>query len=133
MLGPWDLLVDLNLELIRYLLKALGIGAPLVRASELDVSGTGPELILDIVKKTGADGYLSGVSGIAGAGKEPQEAFYQAGIEVRYQGFHHPIYRQLHEPFIPGMSVIDLLFNYGPSSLDMINGVGVETMEHVFE
>ncbi|MCH8090291.1 MAG: WbqC family protein [Chloroflexi bacterium] len=67
----WDLLVDLNEELIKYSCGALGITTSLIRASELGVSGIGPGLILDIVRKTGADSYLSGVSGIAGRGSSP--------------------------------------------------------------
>ena len=129
---PWDLLVDLNLELIRYLCRELGITASLVRASELSVSGTGPSLILDIVRKTEADVYISGTSGIAGRGKDGEEAFRRAGVEVRYQEFHHPIYRQLYEPFVPCMSAIDLLFNYGPDSPEVMKGIGVKTLEKVF-
>jgi len=129
----WELLVDLNVELLRYLFHVLGITASVVRASELRASGTGPELIVNIAQELGADGYLSGISGIAGRGTVPEELFQRRGIAVRYQAFHHPIYRQLHHPFLPGMSVIDLLLNYGPESLAIIQGVGVETMAQVFE
>jgi hypothetical protein len=61
------------------------------------------------------------------------KTFTDARIRVQFQEFHHPIYKQLCEPFLPAMSAIDLLFNYGPASLDVIKGVGVETMDHVFE
>jgi hypothetical protein len=30
------------------------------------------------------------------------------------------------------MSAIDLLFNYGTKSLDMLNGIGVPVMEELF-
>lgn len=36
------------------------------------------------------------------------------------------------EPFIPCMSVIDLLFNHGEKSLDIIKGVGVPVKDEVF-
>lgn len=129
----WEFLVELNMELFRYLFRVLGITASIVRASELQASGTGPELIVNIAQELGADGYLSGISGIAGRGQAPEELFQRRGIAVRYQAFHHPIYRQLHEPFLPGMSAIDLLLNYGPESLAIIQGVGVQTMTQVFE
>ena len=42
------------------------------------------------------------------------------GIKLEYQHFEHPIYKQLWGDFIPYMSVIDLLFNEGDKSLDII-------------
>lgn len=119
---PWELLVDLNVELLRYLFRVLGITASIVRASALEASGTGPELILKIAQELGADCYLSGISGIAGRGTAPEELFQRRGIAVQYQAFHHPIYRQLHEPFLPCMSAVDLLFNYGPQAADILRG-----------
>ena len=126
----WDRLVDLNEAIIRYLLTAFSIDVKVVASSELNVQGQRGELLLDICKKLGAPVYLSGISG-----REylDLKMFADAGIEVRFQEFHHPIYEQAYEPFIPCMSAIDLLFNYGPASLDVIRGVWVETMAHVFQ
>lgn len=130
---PWERLSDLNVELIRYLCRAFGIGARIGLASEMGVEGAGPELILRLVLKTGADVYVSGVSGIAGQGKEPEELFSAEGIGVQYQQFFHPIYRQLHEPFMPCMSAIDLLFNYGAESMSILRGAEVPRYETKFE
>lgn len=129
---PWEHVVELNVALIRYLFHAFGIATTLVRASDLRASGTGPELILSIAEELGADCYLSGISGIAGRGAAPEEAFRQRGITVRYQEFHHPIYQQLYDPFVPCLSALDLCFNYGPDSLRIIQGIGVETLAQVF-
>lgn len=128
--ADWTRLVELNEKIIRYLLAAFSIPANVVRSSELNVKGQRGDLLLDICRKAGASVYLSGISG-----REylDLKMFAGAGIEVRFQEFHHPIYRQAYEPFIPCMSAIDLLFNYGPASLDVIKGIGVETMAHVFE
>ncbi len=128
----WEHLADLNISLIRYLFGAFGITAKLVRASELGVAGAGPDLILRIVEKLGADCYISGISGIAGKGMGPEAEFRSRGIEVRYQQFYHPIYPQLYEPFLPCMSAIDLLFNSGPASNDVLHGIGVQKIEQVF-
>ena len=67
----------------------------------------------------------------------PQKAgniqdFEKSGIEVLFQEFHHPIYNQLYEPFIPCMSIADLLFNQGDKGLEIINGIGVKVMDEVF-
>jgi hypothetical protein len=124
----WNRLVELNESLIRYLLSALGIEVHIVRSSEMVVRGHQGDLLLDICRRLGTTTYLSGVSG-----REYLDLglFAAAGIEVRFQEFYHPIYRQLHEPFMPCMSTIDLLMNYGPESLRVIEGIGVDKLDHV--
>lgn len=126
----WTRLVEINEAIIRYLLNAFSIDVKVIKSSELNVEGQRGDLLLDICRHVGAGTYLSGVSG-----KEylDRKKFADAGIEVQFQEFHHPIYKQAYEPFLPCMSSIDLLFNYGPASLDVIEGRGVETMSHVFE
>ena len=126
----WARLVEINEEIIQYLLNAFSIDVRVIKSSELSVEGERGDLLLDICRRVGAGTYLSGVSG-----KEylDRNQFADAGIEVRFQEFHHPIYKQAYAPFVPCMSSIDLLFNYGPASLDVIEGRGVETIAHVFE
>ncbi len=125
----WRFLSELNETCIRYLLEQLEINVKLIRSSTLNIQGGKSDLVLDICKKTGADFYLSGISG-----KEylNDPSFREAEIKVQYQEFHHPIYSQLHEPFIPCMSVVDLLFNHGAKSLEIIQGIGAQTMEQLF-
>ena len=54
--------------------------------------------------------------------------FWEAGIEIIFQEYKHPIYEQRFEPFIPYLSVVDLLFNHGPDSLNIIlNNQQMET------
>ncbi len=125
----WDRLVDPNEAIIAYLLSALSIKPTVIRSSTLDVKSTKGELVLEICRKVGATKYLSGISG-----REylDQAQFARAGVALEFQEFHHPIYRQLHEPFLPGMSAVDLLFNHGPQSLEILKGVGVPRLETVF-
>ena len=122
----WINLCELNIQLIKQFLGFLSLEPVILRSSEIDACGKGSDLILDICKKVNADTYVSGIFG-----KEYLKLsdFKEAGIEVIFQGFHHPIYKQLYEPFIPGMSIIDLLFNHGPDSLDIIRGRGVPVMD----
>lgn len=126
----WDRLLDLNETIIRYLLSALGIKVEIVKSSALAVSSPKGELMLEICRAVGATTYVSGISG-----KNYLDAaqFAEHNIKLLFQEFHHPIYRQLYEPFTPCMSAVDLLFNHGPASLDILKGVGVKTLEHVFE
>lgn len=129
--NEYKYLSELNIDIIMFLLKDLDLQTRVVRASEqgLPYGKGGTAVNLNICKALGASVYISGISG-----KDylDEMSFRNNGIEVVYQNFHHPIYKQLYEPFLPCMSVIDLLFNHGPNSLDIINGVGVPVMEEVF-
>lgn len=128
-LKEFELLIDLNLEFIKYFVRTLGIGTKVMRASSLNINGRKGDLILNICKKLNAETYITGISGCDYLNMKD---FEKAGIEIVYQEFHHPIYKQLYKPFIPCMSIIDLLFNYGDKSLDVIKGVDATVMDKIF-
>ena len=44
----------------------------------------------------------------------------EAGVTLEYQDYRHPAYPQLHPPFVPYLSAVDLLFNCGPQSLEIL-------------
>jgi hypothetical protein len=115
----WLSFSDLSTHLILYLMKALGMERPVKKASEIGATGKGDELIIDMCQKTGADSYLHGKHG-----KDyiDESKFQAAKIKCLYQDFEHPVYQQQFEPFMPYLSVVDLLFNHGPESLDILIG-----------
>ncbi len=51
---------------------------------------------------------------------EGEHLFEQAGVKLIYHDYQHPVYRQLYGEFVPFLSVIDLLFNCGKDSLDVL-------------
>lgn len=110
---------ELNYKLIRFLMNALGINTKIIRISELDLPSDihSSNLILEICKSLNASVYMSGKYGVNYLNEKD---FEKENIKMLYQDFHHPIYKQLYEPFIPQMSIIDLLFNHGPVSLNII-------------
>ncbi|MBS3762560.1 MAG: WbqC family protein [Planctomycetes bacterium] len=115
----WEMLCNLNITLIRYLLDQLGIDVPVQIASQEEIAGEGTGLIVDICKKTGADTYLHGEHGGDYADFEKIES---AGIDNLVQAYKHPTYPQCFEGFESHMSAIDLLFNCGPDSCDILVG-----------
>lgn len=126
----WDRLVDLNESIIRYILTSLFLGVRIIKSSEMKVKGSKGDLLLSICREVGADIYLSGVSGKSYL---DLDVFSDSGIDVCFQEFYHPIYKQVYEPFTPRLSAIDLLFNCGLGSSEVLKGVGVKTMDHIFE
>jgi hypothetical protein len=122
-------LSDFNVGLLKCMNRSMGIGAQFMLASEIGAKGSGSDLILDICKKLKADSYLAGISG---RDYLKLDDFKALGVAVEFQEFHHPIYRQLYEPFVPCMSIVDLLFNHGEKSMSIINGEGVPVMQELF-
>ena len=111
--NKWDLLVDLNICIIKEAFNILNINTNIIRSSELNINGSGEKLILDICKHFSPNQYISGPTGIAGRGKEYEPYFTKEGIEVLYHEFEHPVYEQVNGPFISHMAFIDKLFNNG--------------------
>lgn len=108
----WRFLADLNIHIIEYLRRALGIEGPLYLSSELAIppsDATGR--IVQMAKKTGCASYISGRGGSTSYLRE--ETFREAGVELQYNDFTHPVYPQRFGEFISGLSVLDLLFNCG--------------------
>ena len=114
---PWERIVDLNLEIIRFLWTSFGIFPRIVLGSELGIQGKGSGLLLEICKALEAKEYISGPSG---RDYLDESLFHTEGIRVRYHQFLHPEYRQCHSPFVPGLSALDLLMNEGPRSLEIL-------------
>jgi hypothetical protein len=113
----WESLCELNIFLTEKLSEILGLKLKTVRSSELDVKGQRNELLINVCKAVGADEYFSG----AGAkGYMDLKLFEENGIKVIFHNFTHPVYNQLHGEFIPFMSVIDMIFNCGNSTMDMV-------------
>lgn len=110
----WERLADFNVAAIELLARSLGIKAKCVLASELGATGRKSELVLNICKALGASRYYSGRAGLDYL---DQEAFRNAGVEIIFQSFNHPVYEQLFMKecgFVPNLSMVDLLFNCGP-------------------
>ena len=104
-------LLDLNTEIIKFIMNELEIKSKIVFSSELEISKKGSDRVLDICKAVGADHYITGT--FWAESNLRVEEFKKSNIDVEFQKFQHPIYKQIHGEFIPEMSIIDLLFNEG--------------------
>lgn len=112
-------LVDLDARLIEWLASIFGIGTPVVRSSTLKVHGKRSALVASICESLGCSTYLSPLGAAVYLLNELSE-FSDRGIEVLFHHYEHPIYKQLYPPFVAHASVIDLLFNEGERSLEVI-------------
>jgi hypothetical protein len=108
----WQSLCELNLALLEWVMQVLGIQIPIVKLSDFKVEGRKSELLIRACKAVGADTYLSG-----SGGKQYMELsqFEAADVNVIWQEFTHPAYKQLFPElaFIPNLSILDVLFCCG--------------------
>lgn len=115
----WKYLVELDIDIIAWLSKKLGITTPVTRSSALKTIGRKEEKIINICKALGAEELYDSK---AARSILDIRIFQDAKIKIEFQDYIHPVYRQVYKPFIPYMSAIDLLFQYGPESLDILLG-----------
>ena len=116
----WVFLSDLNLHIFKYFLNELKIEVPIVKLSDLKISGQKSDLVLNMCKQLKANIYIFG-----GEGKNyaDQEKFLSSGVQPIFQEYNHPEYQQIHGDFISHLSIIDLLFNCGPKCYEiLLNG-----------
>lgn len=112
-------LIDLNLKLLRWLREVLNIATPLLLASSLGESGKRSQLLASICQKLGATQYISPI-GSAEYLLGEIDVLTCANVDVVFQHYVHPEYEQRFPPFVPFASVIDLIFNEGPRSMEII-------------
>jgi len=115
----WKTLAELNIYIIRYIARSLGIDRPIYLESQLNIEVKNTRRIIGICKALKADTYLSGVGG---KNYLDEKQFDLERIKLIYQDFNHPRYPQRYKPFIPFMSIIDLMFNCGEDSLKILIG-----------
>ena len=106
----YNRLIDLNMNLIRFFRAAFNIKTKIVFASELGFTSISTKRLVDITDALGGDVYLSGP---AGRDYLDISLFESGDIDVKFQDFKHPVYKQRYDGFIPNMSAIDALFNVG--------------------
>ncbi len=103
-------MADMNVASLDLLEDLLDIHTPRMISSNMDPQGASTEMLVDLLKKAGVTRYLSGQGARA---YMDEKLFEDAGIEVVWQNFTHPVYPQLHGPFLPMLSSIDAIFNCG--------------------
>jgi hypothetical protein len=100
-------------------MSVLGIHTRLASSFQLQQPGKRTELLANICASFGAGQYVSPL-GSAVYLLEESNLMDEKGIEVVFQNYEHPQYEQLFPSFLPYASVLDLIFNEGERSLEII-------------
>lgn len=109
----YEKIIDVNRKALEIMISLLGIKTKLVLQSSLkyDPDLKKDDLLISLLKDLNADVYLSGT----GAKKYMVlDDFHHENIMVQFQTFESPVYDQINaKDFIPGLSILDTLFNCG--------------------
>jgi hypothetical protein len=90
----------------------------MMRSSEFPYSGKEKnEKLVSMCQFLGADSYLSGSGG---HNYVDESKFSHANINLQWHDYDHPTYKQRYNGFQPNLSIIDLLFNEGTATKDII-------------
>ena len=130
-MAEYDSLMDLNISFIKCFCDLLKINTPIVKSSglNLDKSIRNQTLkIIDICLKSKIQSLYdaNGAQDIIDT-----KIFAINKIDISFQNFCHPIYRQQFGNFLPQMSVLDLIFNEGPNSLNIIRSGKLKPIENL--
>tara|TARA_R110000824_G_scaffold89450_1_gene219345 strand:- start:36 stop:761 length:726 start_codon:yes stop_codon:yes gene_type:complete len=118
----YEYLIDFNEQIIKYAFKKFNIKVPVFKTSELvkdghDISGAKTDLILNMCKAANASTFIFGQDG---KNYIEEDKFKKQNIEYKFQSFQHPTYKQKYQGFESHMSFIDLLFNHGNNSIEIL-------------
>lgn len=114
-----DSLADLTIDLTVAIAAELGLERRFVRSSELALSGDRMGRLIEVLERVGASHYISGP---AAKTYLDQRGLDQANISLELMSYDYPEYRQLHPPFEPQVSVIDLIAMEGDNAPSLIWG-----------
>jgi hypothetical protein len=106
----WKRLLDLNMEILRYLFCSFEIKRDIILSSSLGVNSQGEELLIKICKELGAKCYVS----LSTSKKYlDKRLFEREQISIKFYPYSPPVYPQLWGGFKTNLSSVDLLLNCG--------------------
>jgi len=115
---PGPRLSAVNHHFVSAIAGHLGIETPLTWSMDYDPSGSKTDRLLDICIKAGATEY---VSGPAAKAYLDEQRFADAGIAVTWFEYGpYADYPQVHGPFDPQVSILDVLFNAGGRARELV-------------
>jgi len=114
-----EFLADFTIDFTEAITRELGNShTRFIRSSKIEgIHGQKTNRLIEILKAVGATHYISGPS--AQNYIEPGK-FDTAGITLEYMKYNYPEYPQIHSPFDPFVSILDLLFMTGKEAIQYI-------------
>ncbi len=118
---PGPFLSQINRHFIEGIARRLGIDTRLSLSLDYEPRGVKSERLLDLCLKADAAEY---VSGPAARAYLDEQLFHDNGVAVSWFEYGpYPTYDQIHPPFDPQVSILDVLLCAGADSPELVRGV----------
>ena len=114
-----EFLANFTIDITFELSQKLGIkNTRFIRSSQIeDIQGQKSDRLIQILKEVGATHYISGPSA---QGYIEVEKFLDAGISLEFMEYNYPEYTQLHPPYDPYVTILDLIFMEGENAANYL-------------
>jgi hypothetical protein len=114
----------INEHLLERIARRLGIETPLRRSVELEPQGSKTDRLVDLCVKLGATEYVSGPTARAYL---DDDRFAERGIALTWFDYGpYPEYDQVHPPFDPQVSILDVLLCGGEHAAGLVTPARAE-------
>jgi len=116
-----ELLSALNIKIIKSVCKYMGLETEgkFVLSSQLNAKGNKSALLKDIVLELEGTEYISAKGSFEYI--ETEGILTSTPFKLSFFDYNHPEYKQQFGDFESHLSILDLLFNHGKESLDILN------------
>lgn len=115
----WKWLSEFDIFSTKLICNVLGLKKEFVLSSDIELSGTADDRLIDLIEKVKGDCYLSGP---AAKSYISAEKFVVKKIGLEYIKYEYPEYKQVFKPFTHNVTVLDLIFNCGADAPQYIWG-----------
>jgi hypothetical protein len=119
---------QLNRRLVVAVATYLGITTPTRESAEFALTGQKTERILALMRKVGADTYLSGPTA---QNYLDEEQLSRAGIALEYKSYDYMPYPQQGDGFEANVSVLDLIANCGHGARNYVKSKTPNRAHHI--
>ncbi len=113
-----DSLSRFNMNAVASVADYLGLDCRFELASSFGVTAGSDDRLIALVQAVGGNTYISGAGG---QNYQHPEKFEEVGIDLQVRPYKPLPYRQIHDGFLPGLSVLDALFNLGPDAVRQLS------------
>lgn len=109
-LKEYNNLADMNIAINTWICKEFQFNVEFCRSSAMNIHTTKEERVIDLCLAVGGYTYISGNGARS---YQVDEHYTDRGVKLQYTDYHPIEYQQLWKEFLPCMSAIDYIFNYG--------------------